>query len=72
LIRIGRRPISRISKAAFTAGFVILAERSMNAGLDCRKERRAAAIAAKTGFGTEALWSPSLFSSISPIGRSRI
>jgi len=55
LIRTERRPISRISKAAFTAGIVVLAERSVNAWLDNPKKRRAAATAAKAGFCTEAL-----------------
>jgi hypothetical protein len=46
--------MSKIIKAAFAAGFVVLVERSVNAFLDKRAEKRAVAKAAKTGFGTEA------------------
>lgn len=46
--------MSKIIKAAFAAGFVVLVERSVNAWLDKRAEKRAVAKAAKTGFGSEA------------------
>ncbi len=46
--------MSKIIRAAFAAGFVVLVERSVNAFLDNRREKRAVAKAAKTGFGTEA------------------
>lgn len=46
--------MGKIFKAAFAAGFVVLVERSMNAWLDHRREKRAVAKAARTGFGTDA------------------
>lgn len=46
--------MGKIIRAAFAAGFVVLVERSVHAWLDHRREKRAVAKAARTGFGTEA------------------